>query len=182
MVHSNVLLMCSENKFVIFIVGGDTFKTTKSHFTKWPESRLSKLISAETIEEILKFCDEFFVDSKGINNYTFHRNPDHFNTILDIYRNQEVHCIKHSCTLTTKEELEFYGSDELAMELCCGSKYFEANKTHHKHNKRDKNWKENKENAFSMNTYFGNSVKEHIRKQLWCILEDPDSSRVARVR
>ena len=84
--------------------------------------------------------------------------------------------------MTTKEELEFYGSDELAMELCCGSKYFEANKTHHKHNKRDKNWKENKENAFSMNTYFGTSVKEHIRKQLWCILEDPDSSRAARVR
>ena len=174
--------MCSENPFVIFIVGGDTFKTIKSHFTKWPQSRLSRLINAENSDDIMKLCDEFFVDSKGINTYTFYRNPDHFNTILDIYRNQEVHCIKHCCTLTTKEELEYYGSDDLAMELCCGSKYYEANKTHHKHQKRDKNWKENKIHAFSMKDQFGNSVKEHIRKQIWYILEDPTSSGVARVR
>ena len=166
---------------VVFVVGGETFKTFQSHFSKWPEGRLSQLINAVTKDEVLKLCDDFFVDNHGIKTYTFYRNPDNFNTILDIYRSEEVHCIRHCCTLTTKEELEYWGSDELAMELCCSTKYCEENKIHQKENRRDKNLKQRELDLMSMDEHFGTSIKDHMRKKIWYLVEYPNSSKAARV-
>ena len=170
----------SEN-MVIFIVGGDTFKTFPYHFNKWPESRLSRLIKAKTEGEILELCDEYCVDSSGIKTYTFYRNPDHFNTILDVYRANEVHCINHCCTMTTKEELDYWGSDELAMELCCSSKYSEKNKIHKRHKKRDKDRKTHELNVITLDDQFGNSFIQQIRKKIWHVIENPRSSTAAQV-
>ena len=170
---------CEE--MIIFVVGGDTFKTFKSHFQKWPESRLSRLINAKTRGEIFQLCDEFSINSCGVRTYTFHRNPVHFNTILDMYRTNQVHCSKHCCTPTTKEELEFWGSDELAMELCCSSQYCDENKIHERNNKRDKKEKERRKSVIFSDDRFGSSVKELIRKKIWYLLEYPKSSTAAKV-
>ena len=173
--------MKCNGRIVVFIVGGEIFKTFRSHFSKWPQSRLSRLINSAKKDEAIKLCDDFFIDHHGLKTYTFYRNPDNFNTILDIYRTEEVHCIKHCCTMTTKEELEYWGSDELAMELCCITKYCEETKIHQKENQRDKDWKERQLNLISMEGQFGTSVKDHIRKKIWYLVEFPSSSKAAQV-
>ena len=46
--------------------------------------RLGKLMRAESIEEILYYCEEFFPGEPP--EYFFDRNPDNFPQILDMYR------------------------------------------------------------------------------------------------
>ena len=51
--------------------------------------RLGKLMRAESIEEILCYCEEFFPGEPP--EYFFDRNPDNFPQILDMYRS--VSCV-----------------------------------------------------------------------------------------
>ena len=80
------LLKC--NDIICFIVGGTRFQIMKSKFAYWPETRLSKLIRAETQNEILKLCDKYFVSNERkttMKTYIFFRNGSNFNSILDKY-------------------------------------------------------------------------------------------------
>jgi hypothetical protein len=67
------------------------------------------------------------------------------------------------------------------MELCCSTKYCDENKIHQKENQRDKNLKQRKLDLISMDENFGTSVKDHIRKKIWYLVEYPDSSKGAKV-
>ena len=51
--------------------------------------RLGKLMRAESIEEILYYCEEFFPGEPP--EYFFDRNPDNFPQILDMYRSVSVY-------------------------------------------------------------------------------------------
>ena len=78
------LLKC--NDIVCFIVGGTRFQIMKSKFAYWPQTRLSKLIRAETENEILKLCDKYLVSNERkptMKTYLFFRNGSNFNSILD---------------------------------------------------------------------------------------------------
>ena len=46
--------------------------------------RLGKLIRAASVEEILRYCEEFFPGEPP--EYFFDRNPENFPAILDMYR------------------------------------------------------------------------------------------------
>ena len=47
-------------------------------------SRLGKLMRASTVEEILRYCEEFFPGEPP--EFFFDRNPENFPAILDMYR------------------------------------------------------------------------------------------------
>ena len=166
---------------VIFILDGEKFRIFSSKFNKWPKTRLSRIVKSQKKTEILKLCDKFTIDLDGIKMFTFNRNPLHFNTILDLYRTGEVHRVKHSCSMTTKEELKFWGIDELIMELCCNSTYCEDKKPREKINNEMRTWKKETSELIAAEENFGSTVKDHIRKKIWFLLEYPDSSTLARV-
>ena len=166
---------------LIFILDGEIFQSFNSNFNKWPKTRLSRVVKAQKKNEILKLCDDFTIDSNGIKIFTFKRNPLHFNTILDLYRTGEIHRVKHSCSMTTKEELKFWGIDELIMELCCNSTYCEEKKPREKINNDMQTWKKKRIELMASEEHFGSTVKGHIRRKIWYLLEYPDTSTTARV-
>ena len=87
----------NQEEPIIFDLNGEKFRVLKSNFYKWPHTRLSRLIRASSENTTFDLCDDFSLDADGVKTYTFYRNPDHFNTILDLYRTGEVHRFAGGC-------------------------------------------------------------------------------------
>ena len=176
------MIFRKHEKPIIFELKGEKFQTLKSNFNKWPETRLSRLIQGYSKFEARILCDDFVLNADGIETFIFHRNPDHFNTILDLYRTGEVHHLKHVCCMTTKEDLMFWGVDELIMELCCNSKYHEEKKPHEKIIKNTQQWKKKQCAIRFSEENYGPSIRDQIRKRIWYLLEYSSSSSAAKVK
>ena len=48
-----------KTKYVIIDVGGERFQADRNTFLKFPNTRLGRLMSCKTIEDILNICEEF---------------------------------------------------------------------------------------------------------------------------
>ena len=85
-------------KYVILDVGGEHFKIERKILSKYPATRLGKIMRAEKLETILEYCDEvkFSTDvkSKRCPQFYFDKNPDSFNMILDMYRAEQFHVME----------------------------------------------------------------------------------------
>ena len=55
----NSLSMFFKTKYVIIDVGGERFQADRNTFLKFPNTRLGRLMSCKTIEDILNICEEF---------------------------------------------------------------------------------------------------------------------------
>ena len=114
-----------ESKEQLFLnVGGIKFKIFKSNFSCFPDTRLSKLVRANNDEESLAYCDEIMYSAqKESKEYFFHRSPQIFNYVLDIYREGTLHSPLGICTIQLKQELRYWGINDELFEPCCALQY-----------------------------------------------------------
>ena len=59
-VNQKSLSMFYKRKYVIIDVGGERFQADRNTFLRFPNTRLGRLMSCKTIEDILEICEEFF--------------------------------------------------------------------------------------------------------------------------
>ncbi|XP_061179183.1 potassium voltage-gated channel subfamily C member 3-like [Saccostrea echinata] len=91
---------------VLLNIGGSIFQTTFETLEKIPGTKLSCLkrdISVKTSRA----------------SFYFDRNPDVFNSILDLYRTGELHFPSNICGATIRNELEFWEIDKSYLSECC---------------------------------------------------------------
>ncbi|KAL3880117.1 hypothetical protein ACJMK2_032386 [Sinanodonta woodiana] len=101
-------------------VGGSVFMIRKSLLQKRPGTRLA---------EICHNNEEYNLEHDW---YFFDRNPEIFNSILDLYRTEGLlHLSKHLCGATVQEELRFWKIPLSAVADCCfsGISQHEGDKT-----------------------------------------------------
>ena len=85
-------LMKQSKEEIILNVGGTKFRTFKSKFFCLPGTRLAKLVRADNDQTCLTYCDGITYSSQNEKKeYFFHRSPQVFNYILDIYRDGTLH-------------------------------------------------------------------------------------------
>ena len=96
--------------------------------------------------------------------------------------NEMKHRLKHSCCMTTREELTFWGVEDLMMELCCNSNYMEERKLNEKINTNTRHWKRQQSSIRISEESYGTSIKDILRKRIWYLLEYSNSSSAAKVR
>lgn len=87
-------------------VGGTIFLTTFQTLSKIQETRLSSLKRDIALD-------------KCITKFFFDRNPEMFNSILDLYRTGELHFPSNFCGATIRNELEFWEIDKKYVSECC---------------------------------------------------------------
>ena len=88
-----------DQRTAIVNIGGREFRTKFSNFLKYPDSRLGRICHATHLSELQSLCDGFIPGPVPV--LFFDRNPQHFGTILDVYRKQEVHVCEMHCSLGT---------------------------------------------------------------------------------
>ena len=147
-------------------------------------NRLSCVIRAKTVQEVLTLCDGFyprFKSPEGKTEYFFNHNPDNFNSILDIYRIGKLHRTKSTCALTYVNCLEYWGFNELFLEPCCALDYY-VEKDYGQKEQEGERIARKRRNQRLIEESFGNSYVGQIRQYLWNLTEYPETTIEARVR
>jgi hypothetical protein len=105
---------------IILNVGGIKHEVLANTLKKYPNSRLGKLLNANTTQKLLQICDGFYE-----NEYYFDRNPDSFTSILNFYRTGKLHLKDNICILSFQDDLKYWDLSDLDIEVCCQQKYYQ---------------------------------------------------------
>ncbi len=175
---------CEGGKVVILNVGGQRHEVLKKHFLeRFPNSRLWKVMRANTVEEILLQCDRYKVATSNddVPEYFLDRNYTGFINILDAYRSGSLHLNANNCAVITRDDMSYWGIDELLIEPCCAVKYYPEIEVCQ--SELDMEADEEKKAADREKLEdFGPSFLGRTRKYLWDLFEYPQTSRGAQVR
>lgn len=176
----------TENRIVIN-VGGIRYETYKTTLKNIPDTRLSWLSNTKANNpDFDAETGEFFFD----------RHPGVFNMILNYYRTGKLHIPTDVCGPLFEEELNFWGLDEKQIEPCCWPTYRahrDAQETLAEmdgddHNSDDESCRS--QELEDIAEKFG-IIEEHVTEKrsfweryqpkIWRLLDEPKSSRAAKV-
>ncbi|TRY71529.1 hypothetical protein TCAL_11941 [Tigriopus californicus] len=170
--------IAQSEDLLIINVGGMPFKVLKSNFSTLPRTRLSRLVRAVSSQEILALCDGY--TPGPLPEFYFNRNWTSFNSILDFYRMGTLHLTVDTCAMVFKDDLAFWGIDELYLDPCCALKYYPEIEACFKEFKGDQMARQRDEDRKKYEN-FGDSHIGRIRGTLWRITEYPETSLAAQV-
>ncbi|KAK2168114.1 hypothetical protein LSH36_20g06035 [Paralvinella palmiformis] len=170
-------------------VGGIVHETYRSTLKAIPDTRLAWLTETTSTSsaDYDPISDEYFFD----------RHPGMFSMILNYYRTGKLHVPVDVCGPIFEEELAFWGIEEDQIESCCWMTYRshrDAQETLKELNIQSDDNGTEEENA-ELNRYikerFGIEAADHddvsqncwerYRPKVWTLLEEPNSSRGAKV-
>ena len=171
-------ILKNEHRTVVINIGGIDYRSKISNFSKFPGSRLGKIVRAKTTDDILKLCDGYIPGAPPI--LFFDKNDQNFSAILDMYRMNQLHVCGQNCALVTQEDLAFWGIDELQMEPCCALKYYPhivACQTEVEEERQEYEQLKKKQ----LTEYFGDNWYGRWRTMMWNFVEYPESSKPAQI-
>lgn len=164
----------SKSCRVVLNVGGDRHEVLWRTLDRLPKSRLGRLRQATTHQKIMSLCDDYSLKE---NEYFFDRHPQSFGCVLNMYRTGHLHTLDDICILAYHSDLVYWGIEDHHMNPCCLGRYYQK-----KEHVEDEMKKVNEIFMQQMDEeYFGNDRCAVYRKQLWDILEKPQTSTAARV-
>lgn len=173
---------CDEGgRMVVVNVGGQRHETLRKNFVhdKFTNSRLWKVMRANTVEEILNHCDRYKTND-DTPEFFFDYNYTGFINILDAYRTGHLHLNAYNCAVITREDLNYWGIDELLVEPCCAVKYYPEIEVCQSELDMEEDEKRKALDREKLED-FGSSKLGRLRKQLWDLFEYPQTSRGAQV-
>ncbi|XP_031549513.1 potassium voltage-gated channel protein Shaw-like [Actinia tenebrosa] len=174
----------TTQKRITLNVGGQKHETYLSTIRNYPDTRLYWVV-----ENVTKTID---YHSEKIELF-FDRHPGIFSLVLNYYRTGKLHCPNDVCGPLFEEELAYWGIDEKNMEPCCWTSYiqhrdaennlksfnvagdFEAEQDE----EREKSKGTDDESDRHSSRIF--SLWSKYKPKVWSILEDPRSSRAAKI-
>jgi hypothetical protein len=136
--------------------------------------RLGRLKNASSQIEMRSLCNGYnHID----NEFFFDRSPKSFFPILNFYRTGKLHLAEDMCAIAFSDDLQYWGISDIHIDICCVHKYQQ---------KKDYVIEElKKENTDKCQTLelsnFGNNYCAFYRKFIWDLMENPTSSKAARV-
>ncbi|NXX39116.1 KCNG2 protein, partial [Tricholaema leucomelas] len=105
-----------RSRFVIINVGGIKYRVPWTTLDNCPLTRLGKLKSCRSHDELLDICDDYDV---GRNEFFFDRSPSAFRTIMAFLSAGKLRLLREMCALSFREELLYWGIEEDLLERCC---------------------------------------------------------------
>ncbi|KAG7326675.1 hypothetical protein KOW79_010076 [Hemibagrus wyckioides] len=169
-----------DDHLVNINVGGLKHSFSSSTLLRFPDTRLCRLLSCDTVEAILQVCDDYDIQEK---EFYFDRNPNLFPYVFHFYHTGKLHIMEELCIFSFCQEIEYWGINEFFLDSCCSYLYHDRRLERH-----HKSWDEesdvssvdtsvdeisdlNKDIQHFQDMRFGN-----IRKCLWLTLENPGYS------
>jgi len=170
---SNPMLFKHINKRVTLNVGGIKHEVLWKTLEKLPHTRLGRISLSQRYEEIKSLCS----DVKPIENELyFDRHANSFGCILNYYRTGKLHLTEDICIISYQDELAYWGIDECVLEPCCMMKFHQRRETVLEEFRREEEAEREKVHEERFQCLFPAQ-----RKRLWDLMENPQTSRAARV-
>ncbi|KAK4812508.1 hypothetical protein QYF61_002301 [Mycteria americana] len=169
-----------EEDVININVGGLRRRLSSSALSKFPDTRLGRLLSCDSEESILQLCDDYDVSAR---EFYFDRNPGFFLYVLHFYQTGKLHVMEELCVFSFCQEIEYWGINEFFLDSCCSYRYHER-----KLESRHHNWDEESE-VSSVDTSpdeisdinhdllrYSTLRCGNVRKRLWLTMENPGYS------
>uniref|UniRef100_A0A672PIF6 Delayed-rectifier potassium channel regulatory subunit KCNS2 n=1 Tax=Sinocyclocheilus grahami TaxID=75366 RepID=A0A672PIF6_SINGR len=166
-------------------VGGFRRRLLSKRLSRFPETRLARLLRCRSKESILELCDDYD-DSE--NEFYFDRNPALFPYVLHFYNTGRLHVMDELCIFSFSQEIEYWGIDELFLDSCCSGSY---------HCRRmepeESDWEERSEEASTTSSFheildfysdagkFDKQLLGSVRRRIWLMLDNPGYSVLSRL-
>ena len=172
---------CEGGRIVIINVGGQKHECLRKIFIneKFSQSRLWKAMRANTVDEILTQCDRYR-SNDDVPEFFFDHNYTGFINILDAYRTGHLHLNAYNCAVITREDLNYWGIDDLLVEPCCAVKYYSEIEVCQSELDMEEDEKRKTIEREKLED-FGPSSLGKTRKFLWDLFEYPHTSKGAQV-
>ncbi|KAM3876851.1 voltage-gated potassium channel regulatory subunit KCNG4-like [Diretmus argenteus] len=113
---SDASYVVDHNLQVLINVGGNRYAFPWSTLEQFPQSRLGRLRSCTTPEEIARLCDDY---DETCQEFFFDRNPAAFRVILNFLAAGKLRLLRELCAVSLHDELAYWGVDPSPMERCC---------------------------------------------------------------
>jgi len=161
----------NNNNFTTMVIniGGDVFKTDKETLQRFPNTRLAKLDQA---------CDAY---DKDTNSYFFDRNPVLIYNILDYYKTGELYLPHNICPRMIESELSFWQIEYKSLVGCCKTRLEENMDKIVAHEDLIDEVLKIPKNINSADSKQLREYASDCRINIWKFLDDPVSSRAAKV-
>ncbi|XP_001509368.5 potassium voltage-gated channel subfamily G member 4 [Ornithorhynchus anatinus] len=101
---------------ILVNVGGIRYLLPWSTLDQFPLTRLSRLKSCRSHEEIIQLCDDY---DEARGEFFFDRSPGAFGTIVSFLAAGKLVLFREMCALAFGEELSYWGIEEARLERCC---------------------------------------------------------------
>lgn len=164
---------------IVINCGGIRHETYWATLKKLPDTRLSWLCDTSS-----RTTTDYDPEK---NEYFFDRHPHVFAAILNYYRTGKLHKPSNVCGPLFEEELNFWGIDETQIEACCWLHYREhrdAKDTLRNiefYQTDDVEEREVEETFFDRIQNRRQTRWQKLKPKLWQLVDDPYSSRLAKV-
>ncbi|XP_013997795.1 potassium voltage-gated channel subfamily G member 2 [Salmo salar] len=97
-------------------VGGIRYRIPWSVLEEFPLTRLGRLRSCSSLDEIMEVCDDY---DDGRQEFFFDRSPSAFRTIVTFLAAGRLRLLREMCALSFQEELVYWGLEDTRLEWCC---------------------------------------------------------------
>ncbi|XP_062317155.1 potassium voltage-gated channel subfamily G member 4a [Osmerus eperlanus] len=97
-------------------VGGNRYTFPWSTLEEFPLTRLGRLRSCSSPEDIARVCDDY---DEARREYFFDRSPSAFRVILNFLAAGKLRLLREMCVLSLNDELTYWGVEMTYMERCC---------------------------------------------------------------
>ncbi|MBN3273186.1 KCNS2 protein, partial [Polyodon spathula] len=174
-----------ENNEISINVGGFKKKLRWKTVSRFPETRLARLLSCQSKESILELCDDYDDTEK---EFYFDRNPALFPYVLNFYNTGRLHVMAELCIFSFSQEIEYWGINEFFIDSCCSTMYHGRKIEPEQEDWDDKSEDESTTSSFDEILGFYNDASKfdnqplgNIRRRIWLMLDNPGYSILSRL-
>ncbi|XP_046899891.1 potassium voltage-gated channel subfamily S member 2-like isoform X2 [Hypomesus transpacificus] len=174
-----------EDNAIRINVGGFKKRLLSNMLSRFPETRLARLLLCQSKESILELCDDYDDTEK---EFYFDRNPALFPYVLNFYNTGRLHVMAELCIFSFSQEIEYWGINEFFIDSCCSNAY------HCRKMDTDCNDWDGSEDGGSTTSSFDEILEFYndatkfdkqplgsARRRIWLMLDNPGYSIASRV-
>ncbi|KAM9806295.1 delayed-rectifier potassium channel regulatory subunit KCNS2 [Syngnathus typhle] len=166
-------------------VGGFKKRLHTDTLSRFPETRLARLLQCRSKESILELCDDYDDVEK---EFYFDRNPTLFPYVLNFYNTGRLHVMAELCIFSFSQEIEYWGINEFFLDSCCSGSYHCRKMNQDREEWEDRSDEGTTTSSFDELLEFYNDATKFdkqplgsIRRRIWLILDNPGYSVASRV-
>ncbi|XP_061676326.1 potassium voltage-gated channel subfamily S member 2-like [Syngnathoides biaculeatus] len=173
-----------DNVAIRINVGGFKKHLHTDTLSRFPETRLARLLHCQSKESILELCDDYDDAEK---EFYFDRNPMLFPYVLNFYNTGRLHVMAELCIFSFSQEIEYWGINEFFLDSCCSGTY------HCRKMDQDRvEWEDRSDEGSTTSSFeellefyndaskFDKQLLGSTRRRVWLMLDNPGYSVASR--